>query len=517
MVMEAKRELEGEWKTDKELETVEKGSIDKDGSGNGDGNLDAMGESPHQVEPEKEKQTVQPNESSTVASSTANSVEKPEFPEDHGPVTEGEAVDDPQEPIRHLRGAEAFVVILALVLCIGLMSLDQTIVATAIPKITDQFHKINDIACAVARNSMTVIVGRTITGLGASSIAPGLYTIAAFAAESRKRATWMGTIGAAYGVAAVFGPLIGGGFADGVSWRWCFYINLPIGGLAAVVILITFPGDGAYIGCIHRLASSSSVRWCNPSVGYQWGYRFTRRFVVMVLALIMIEIWQGERAMLIPRVMRKRTVWVNGVWGFFFFAGSYFVTLYYLPIYFQSIDNSSPIGSGVRNIPLIIIFSLTTLVTGRVITKTSIASPFLTAGSVVVIIAEGLLYTLDVETSTGKWVWYQISAGFGYGLALQVPIGIAQAYAEPSDIAPTTAIQISAQSSFANQLAHKLANTAPSVSLTLVTATDVTELRQALFGAELDGVVRAYAWGIKVAFAITITTCGVNSLCQLVQ
>jgi hypothetical protein len=251
-------------------------------------------------------------------------------------------------------------------------------------------------------------------------------------------------------------------------------------------------------------------------------------FVVMVLALMMVEIWQGERAMLTPRIMRQRTVWVNGVWGFFF-AGSYFVTLYYLPIYFQSVDNSSPIGSGVRNIPLIIMFSITTLVTGRAITKTGIAAPYLTAGSIVVTISTGLLYTLDIGTSTGKWVGYQILAGFGYGLSLQVAIVIAQAYAEPSDIAPTTAIQIwyrsigstfllaAAQSAFANQLAHKLANTAPSVSLALVTATGATELRQVFSGAELDGVVRAYAWGIKVAFAITIATCGVTvfvSLCN---
>lgn len=164
-------------------------------------------------------------------------------------------------------------------------------------------------------------------------------------------------------------------------------------------------------------------------------------FVVMALALMVVEIWQGERAMLTPRIMRQRTVWVNGVWGFFF-AGSYFVTLYYLPIYFQSIDNCSPIGSGVRNIPFIIMFSITTLVTGRVITKTGIAAPYLTAGSMVVTIATGVLFTLDIGTSTGKWVGYQILAGFGYGLSLQVSIVIAQAHAEPSDIAPTTAIQI---------------------------------------------------------------------------
>jgi hypothetical protein len=164
-------------------------------------------------------------------------------------------------------------------------------------------------------------------------------------------------------------------------------------------------------------------------------------FVVIVITLIIAEIWQGERAMLTPRIMRKRTVWVSSVWGFFF-AGAYFVTLYYLPIYFQSIDNVSPIGSGVRNIPLIVMFSIATYGSGRAITKTGIATPYMAAASVIVTIASGLLYTLDIGTSTGKWVGYQIMAGLGYGLALQVPVVVAQAFAAPSDIAPTTAIII---------------------------------------------------------------------------
>lgn len=164
-------------------------------------------------------------------------------------------------------------------------------------------------------------------------------------------------------------------------------------------------------------------------------------FVVIVIALIIVEIWQGERAMLTPRLMRQRTVWVNGVWGFFF-TGAYFVTLYYMPIYFQSIGNVSPIDSGVRSIPLIIMFSIATIASGKAITNTGIATPYLPVGSMIVTIAAGLLYTLDIGTSTGKWVGYQILAGFGYGIAFQVPVVAAQAFAAPSDIAPTTAIII---------------------------------------------------------------------------
>lgn len=162
-------------------------------------------------------------------------------------------------------------------------------------------------------------------------------------------------------------------------------------------------------------------------------------FVLIVIALIIAEIWQGERAMLTPRILRKRTVWAGSAWGFFF-AGATFITLYYLPIYFQSVGNVSPLDSGVRNIPFVIMFSIATFGSGRAITKTGIATPYMVVSSVIVTIASGLLYTLDVGTSTGKWIGFQILAGFGYGLALQVPVVIAQAFAAPSDMAPTTAI-----------------------------------------------------------------------------
>lgn len=164
-------------------------------------------------------------------------------------------------------------------------------------------------------------------------------------------------------------------------------------------------------------------------------------FVAIVIALIAAEIWQGERAMLTPRLVRQRTVWVNGVWGFLI-TGAYFVTLYYLPIYFQSIDGVSPIMSGVRNIPFIVLFSISTYATGLAITKTGIAAPYLLASSIITTIAGGLLFTMDIGTSTGKWIGYQILAGFGYGIALQVPIALAKAFSAPADIAPTTAVII---------------------------------------------------------------------------
>ncbi|KAJ4049489.1 hypothetical protein NW756_006732 [Fusarium oxysporum] len=540
---------------------------------------------------DEEKQASESREPSIATSSTANGTDAPDFNEGDANKDQEEGVSEAEKPIEYPKGLEMFFIMLALVLSITLCSLDQTIVATAVPKITDQFGRLQDISwygsayfltlgafqslwgkiykffplkisflvsilifelgsliSAVARNSTTVIVGRSIAGLGASGIAPGVYTIPAFIAEPEKRATYTGFIGLSYGIAAVAGPLIGGGLTDGASWRWCFYINLPIGGLAVLVILLTFKTPTGvkvvdatlkekllqmdFIGTALVMGASLSLLLALQygGVTHAWNSSVVIGllvgFVLMVTALIGVEFWLGERAMLTPRLIRQRTVWVNAVWGFFF-AGSYFITLYYLPIYFQSIDNQSPIGSGVRNIPLIALFSVATFASGKAITKTGTAAPYLVVSSVIVTIASGLFYTLDIGTSTGKWVGYQILAGFGYGIGLQVPVVISQAFAAPSDMAPVTSIIIfartlggtflitAAQSGFINQIIHKLSRTAPTVDPALVTETGATTLRHNFSGAELDGILHAYAWGIKVAFAITIAACGITVITSL--
>ncbi|KAG5764860.1 hypothetical protein H9Q72_007038 [Fusarium xylarioides] len=540
---------------------------------------------------DEEKQATESRQPSIDTSSTTNGIGMSEIRGEDANRDEEKAVIEVVKPVEYPKGLEMFFIMLALVLSITLCSLDQTIVATAVPKITDQFGRLQDISwygsayfltlgafqslwgkiykffplktsfllsilifelgsliSAVARNSTTVIVGRAIAGLGASGVAPGVYTIPAFIAAPEKRATYTGFIGLSYGIAAVAGPLIGGGLTDGASWRWCFYINLPIGGLAILVILLTFKTPAGvkvvdatikekllqmdFIGTALVMGASLSLLLALQygGVTHAWNSSVVIGllvgFVLMIIALIAVELWLGERAMLTPRLICQRTVWVNAVWSFFF-AGSYFITLYYLPIYFQSIDNQSPIGSGVRNIPLIALFSVATFASGKAITKTGTAAPYLVVSSIIVTIASGLFYTLDIGTSTGKWVGYQILAGFGYGVGLQVPVVISQAFAAPSDMAPVTSIIIfsrtiggtflitAAQSGFINQMIHKLSSTAPTVDPALVTETGATTLRQNFSGAELNGILHAYAWGIKVAFAITIAACGITVIASL--
>jgi MFS transporter, DHA2 family, glioxin efflux transporter len=162
-------------------------------------------------------------------------------------------------------------------------------------------------------------------------------------------------------------------------------------------------------------------------------------FVVIVVAFVIWEYFQGERAIFVPRLMKDRNIWVNSLFGFSF-GGSYFIAVYYLPIYFQSVKDVSPIMSGVRNLPLIITVSFAIVISSVSISATGYAAPIMVAGAAFSTVGSGLLYTLDINSSTGKWIGFQILGGLGWGGAFQVPLIIAQGTAKPSDMSTATAI-----------------------------------------------------------------------------
>lgn len=379
---------------------------------------------------------------------------------------------------------------------------NKTIVGTAIPKITDEFHGLSQVSwygsayfmclggfqsswgkayryfnlkwtfiltvaifelgsliCGVAPNANAFIVGRAIAGLGGAGLSTGSTVIFAFCVEPKKRPTLMGLIGIAYTLAAVIGPLLGGAFSERVTWRWCFYINLPIGGLAVFVIMFLFQTPsvaktvpatwkekllhldpigitlamGSIISFILALQYGGQTHAWNSSqvIGLLIG------FVVMTIAMCFWQVYNGEYAMVPTRLFKRRALWASSLFQFFF-AACYFLLLYYLPIYFQSVKGKTATQSGIANLPMVIAGCIAIVTGGIVVTKTRHAMPYMVLGAGITTVACGLLYTLEVDTESAKWIGYQILGGFTMAFPFQNALNVAQAGVEPEDISTVT-------------------------------------------------------------------------------
>ncbi|MCJ1243670.1 hypothetical protein MMC30_000867 [Trapelia coarctata] len=492
----------------------------------------------------------------------------------------------PEDTMQYPKGIRLIGTVVALILAIFLVALDMTIVATAIPRITDDFKSLDQVGwygsaffltvasfqstwgkaykyfslklsfllailifeigsliCAVANNSTTLIVGRAIAGAGGAGIASGCYTIIAFSASPAQRPAYTGLLGATYGVASVIGPLLGGVFTERLSWRWCFYINLPVGGAAAVIIFFTFVAPDAAKPAVASL--KEKLLQMDPVgtftimaavvcylLALQWG-GVTKPwtdstvigtlvgFLLLLILFFVNEYFMGERALLQGRLLKNRIIIVACLYVIFL-AGAFFAFLYYLPVYFQSISGVSPSESGVRNLPMILAISLFTVVSGGLISTYGHYVPLMIASSILSTIGAGLLYTLEIDSPSSKWIGYQILTGIGLGLGFQIPIIVCQASVALTDISSISAVLLfvqtiggsffvsAGQTAFENTLIGNLATYAPEINPARIIATGATEIRNVFPAKDVHGILMSYLAGLHVVFAMAVALAGLT-------
>lgn len=463
---------------------------------------------------------------------------------------------------------------------------DQNIIATAIPRITDEFHSIDDIGwygsayllttcsfqllmgkvykhypakplflagvflfevgsaiCGAAPNSTAFIVGRAVAGLGASGLFSGVMVIMFYTIPLQQRPLWQGAAGALFAVASVIGPVVGGAFTDNITWRWCFYLNLPIGGASIIVsiFLIHLPNQKlespakSFLGKIQQLDPIGNLAFF-PGViclilALQWGgtrYAWSNGkiiallivCIVLVAVFIGIQVWKKEQATVPPRIITQRSIAAAMFFCFFNGAGM-MVLMYYLPIWFQAVKGASAVHSGLMLLPTVLSVVVASIASGIIISRVGYYAPFYIASSVLTPIGAGIMCTFTPSTSKGMWIGSQILLGFGFGLGAQQHMNVVQTVLERPDIAVGSAVVMFvrflgsavfipiAQNIFLQDLISKL-TALPGIDAEKIVKGGATELRSLVSGHELEQLLTYYNASIVKVFYIVVGTCAVT-------
>ncbi|UNI18074.1 hypothetical protein JDV02_004369 [Purpureocillium takamizusanense] len=482
---------------------------------------------------------------------------------------------------KYLAGVQMWLIMSSLITASFLVLLDSAIVATAIPKITSQFHSLEDISwygsafqlasaamqplvgkiytqfrlkhvylafffifelgsliCGVATSSTMLIVGRAVAGIGVAGVFAGALIIIGVAVRPEQRAFLTGICIGCAQLGVVIGPLIGGALTEKVSWRWCFYINLPLGAIVlggTVFVTIadqtTIRPVRAVLPTLHRSLDLIGFLLLSPSavmllLALQWGgsiHAWSSATIiglfcgsgVLFLVFVAWEWRKGPDALIPTPVVRNRIV-VAACFVAMTVMGATFLTSYWMPVYFQTVRGETPLTSGVYMLPNILPSLVVGVLTGFLIGKVGYYLPFAVVGGALTSVATGLLSTLQPDSSTGHWVGFQVLLGVARGLVQQTSF-IAIPHATTPALVPTAmsmsifcqymggAVFLSlANVIFSSSLRSELPIEAPGVDPRLIIEAGAYAVRDVGIPADLlPGVLRAYCTSVNRVFYLS--------------
>jgi EmrB/QacA subfamily drug resistance transporter len=384
------------------------------------------------------------------------------------------------------------VIFSALMLVLLLAALDQTIVSTALPTIVGDLGGLSQISwvvsayllgqtavvpiygklgdlygrkrilqiavviflagsalCGAAQTMTELIAFRALQALGGGGLIVVIQALVGDIVSPRERGKYQGIFGAVFGVASVVGPLLGGFFVDHLSWRWIFYVNLPLGLLALGVLGVVLPARTQYrrvkidyLGSGLLAAGLSCIILATSLGGNSWPWDSAQLIGtacagVVLLAIFVLVERRAPEPVLPLRLFRNRVFTVAGAIGLIV-GFALFGAIVFLQLFFQTVNGASPTGSGLRSVPLIAGLLVTSIWSGRVISRIGHYKPFPIAGTALITVGFYFLSKMGAGTTVIGASWRLVLLGLGLGMVMQVLVLAVQNAVDYSDLGVAT-------------------------------------------------------------------------------